>query len=49
MQIIRGYLRRIVFFPTRPGVTFTKREVLAGPSVAKPADATGPSSRRGGR
>jgi enediyne biosynthesis protein E2 len=34
MQIIRGYLRRIVFLPTLAGMTFAKRELPAGASAA---------------
>jgi hypothetical protein len=43
MQIIRGFLRRIVFLPASSGVTLPAPEVPAGPSAA-----TGPALRRDG-
>jgi hypothetical protein len=43
MQIIRGFLRRIVLLPTSSGVTFARPEFPAGPSAE-----TGPAWRRDG-
>jgi hypothetical protein len=51
MQIIRGFLRRIVLLPTSSGVTFATPEIPAGASAATrpesgPRAPTPPHGRR---
>jgi hypothetical protein len=48
MQIIRGYLRRIVLVPVASGAAFARRDFPAASSAAKPADTGGRSARLGG-